>query len=78
MNLVTTLVGIAHGLIFVPVILAYFGPTVNKALLFERQEKEAQQAAVNQSLKLKDKNFEKKEKMIPEPVKVSQENETDF
>ena len=74
MNLVTTLVGIAHGLVFVPVILAYFGPTVNKALLFEKQEKEAQQAALNQSLKLKDKN----EKMMPEPVKVSQENETDF
>ena len=41
MNLVTTLVGIAHGLIFVPVILAYFGPTVNKALLFENKNTES-------------------------------------
>ena len=38
MNFVTTLVGIAHGLIFIPVILAYFGPNVNKALLFEQQQ----------------------------------------
>ena len=38
MNFVTTLVGIAHGLIFIPVILAYFGPNVNKALLYEQQQ----------------------------------------
>ena len=55
MNFVTTLVGIAHGLIFVPVFLAYFGPNINKARLFEQQE----EAVKNRSapvLDSKDKN----------------------
>ena len=45
MNFVTTLVGIAHGLIFVPVFLAYFGPNINKARLFEQQEQEVREHA---------------------------------
>ena len=45
MNFVTTLVGIAHGLIFLPVFLAYFGPNINKARLFEQQEQELKERA---------------------------------
>lgn len=41
LNLVITLLGLAHGLIFLPVLLSYFGPGVNKAvLLLEQQDKE--------------------------------------
>ena len=36
MCFVTTLVGIAHGLIFLPVILAYFGKRVNLIIYFYR------------------------------------------
>ena len=42
MNFVTTLVGIAHGLIFVPVFLAYFGPNINKARLLEQQDQQVE------------------------------------
>ncbi|XP_041855363.1 NPC1-like intracellular cholesterol transporter 1 [Melanotaenia boesemani] len=38
LNLVITLLGIAHGLIFLPVLLSYFGPGVNKAVLLQLQE----------------------------------------
>ncbi|GAA6085286.1 NPC1-like intracellular cholesterol transporter 1 [Tachysurus ichikawai] len=41
LNLVITLLGMAHGLIFLPVLLSYFGPSVNKALLLELQNKKA-------------------------------------
>uniref|UniRef100_A0AAX7V152 SSD domain-containing protein n=1 Tax=Astatotilapia calliptera TaxID=8154 RepID=A0AAX7V152_ASTCA len=41
LNLVITLLGMAHGLIFLPVVLSYFGPGVNKAVLLQfQQEKE--------------------------------------
>ena len=55
MNFVTTLVGIAHGLIFVPVFLAYFGPNINKARLFEQQEEAVKNRAAT-TLDSKDKN----------------------
>ncbi|KAK2902348.1 NPC1-like intracellular cholesterol transporter 1 [Channa argus] len=35
LNLVITLLGMAHGLIFLPVLLSYFGPGVNKAVLYK-------------------------------------------
>ncbi|KAM8865003.1 NPC1-like intracellular cholesterol transporter 1 isoform 2-T2 [Synchiropus picturatus] len=38
LNLVITLLGMAHGLIFLPVLLSYFGPDVNKAVLLQIQE----------------------------------------
>ncbi|XP_013862667.1 Niemann-Pick C1-like protein 1 [Austrofundulus limnaeus] len=38
LNLVITLLGMAHGLIFLPVLLSYFGPSVNKAVLFQHQQ----------------------------------------
>ncbi|XP_076800191.1 NPC1-like intracellular cholesterol transporter 1 [Clavelina lepadiformis] len=37
MCLIITLLGMAHGLIFLPVFLSYFGPPVNKAILYEKQ-----------------------------------------
>ncbi|KAM3610337.1 uncharacterized protein V6R79_002489 [Siganus canaliculatus] len=44
LNLVITLLGLAHGLIFLPVLLSYFGPGVNKAVLLQlQQEKEMAQ-----------------------------------
>ncbi|CBY14228.1 unnamed protein product [Oikopleura dioica] len=39
MNFVMTLLGIAHGLILLPVILAYFGPNANKMKIYEEQQK---------------------------------------
>ncbi|XP_061905585.1 NPC1-like intracellular cholesterol transporter 1 isoform X2 [Entelurus aequoreus] len=40
LNLVITLLGMAHGLIFLPVVLSYFGPGVNKAVLLQIQQEE--------------------------------------
>ncbi|CAG5922250.1 unnamed protein product [Menidia menidia] len=37
LNLVITLLGMAHGLVFLPVLLSYFGPGVNKAVLLQIQ-----------------------------------------
>ncbi|XP_072917233.1 NPC1-like intracellular cholesterol transporter 1 isoform X2 [Hemitrygon akajei] len=37
LNLVITLLGMAHGLIFLPVLLSYFGPSVNTAALPQEQ-----------------------------------------
>merc|ERR1712142_99841 len=37
MCLVITLLGTAHGLIFLPVLLSYIGPPVNNAYLYEAQ-----------------------------------------
>ncbi|XP_060926816.1 NPC1-like intracellular cholesterol transporter 1 [Limanda limanda] len=41
LNLVITLLGLAHGLIFLPVLLSYFGPSVNKAVLLQLQQEKA-------------------------------------
>ncbi|XP_059193898.1 NPC1-like intracellular cholesterol transporter 1 isoform X2 [Centropristis striata] len=41
LNLVITLLGMAHGLIFLPVLLSYFGPGVNKAVLLQMQQDKA-------------------------------------
>ncbi|XP_069800263.1 NPC1-like intracellular cholesterol transporter 1 [Dendropsophus ebraccatus] len=40
LNLTITLLGLLHGLVFLPVALSYFGPNVNKAVLLQYQEKE--------------------------------------
>jgi len=39
MCLIITLLGTAHGLIFLPVLLSYVGPPVNKAMLYDQQQK---------------------------------------
>ncbi|KAK5909942.1 hypothetical protein CesoFtcFv8_003826 [Champsocephalus esox] len=44
LNLVITLLGMAHGLIFLPVLLSYFGPGVNKAVLLQLQQVKAKAA----------------------------------
>ncbi|CAK6950297.1 NPC1-like intracellular cholesterol transporter 1 [Scomber scombrus] len=44
LNLVITLLGMAHGLIFLPVLLSYFGPGVNKAVLLQLQQAKAKAA----------------------------------
>ncbi|XP_056137304.1 NPC1-like intracellular cholesterol transporter 1 [Lampris incognitus] len=41
LNLVITLLGMVHGLIFLPVLLSFFGPSVNKAALLKVQQAEA-------------------------------------
>ncbi|XP_078521663.1 NPC1-like intracellular cholesterol transporter 1 [Lissotriton helveticus] len=41
LNLTITLLGMLHGLVFLPVALSYFGPNINHAVLLERQEEEA-------------------------------------
>ncbi|XP_029998801.1 NPC1-like intracellular cholesterol transporter 1 [Sphaeramia orbicularis] len=41
LNLVITLLGMAHGLIFLPVVLSYFGPGLNKAVLLQQQQAKA-------------------------------------
>ncbi|XP_040050816.2 NPC1-like intracellular cholesterol transporter 1 [Gasterosteus aculeatus] len=41
LNLVITLLGMAHGLVFLPVLLSYFGPGVNKAVLLQLQQEKA-------------------------------------
>ncbi|KAF1389805.1 hypothetical protein PFLUV_G00077350 [Perca fluviatilis] len=41
LNLVITLLGLAHGLVFLPVLLSYFGPGVNKAVLLQQQQDKA-------------------------------------
>ncbi|XP_063787980.1 NPC1-like intracellular cholesterol transporter 1 [Pseudophryne corroboree] len=40
LNLTITLLGLVHGLVFLPVALSYFGPSVNRAVLLQHQEKE--------------------------------------
>ncbi|XP_061674574.1 NPC1-like intracellular cholesterol transporter 1 [Syngnathoides biaculeatus] len=51
LNLVITLLGMAHGLIFLPVVLSYFGPGVNKAVLLQIQRA---QAETQKELELRD------------------------
>lgn len=41
LNLVITLLGLVHGLVFLPVLLSFFGPGVNKAVLLQLQTKKA-------------------------------------
>ncbi|XP_068130864.1 NPC1-like intracellular cholesterol transporter 1 [Hyperolius riggenbachi] len=40
LNLTITLLGLVHGLIFLPVALSYFGPDINRAVLLQQQEKD--------------------------------------
>ncbi|XP_040201975.1 NPC1-like intracellular cholesterol transporter 1 isoform X2 [Rana temporaria] len=48
LNLTITLLGLVHGLIFLPVALSYFGPNVSRAvLLLEQQKKEQEKRLEN-------------------------------
>ncbi|XP_030058354.1 NPC1-like intracellular cholesterol transporter 1 [Microcaecilia unicolor] len=44
LNLTITLLGMVHGLIFLPVVLSYFGPETNQAMLLEIQQEEAKES----------------------------------
>jgi multidrug efflux pump subunit AcrB len=46
MFLTITLLGTAHGIIFLPVLLSYFGPPVNKAQLLYEQDEERKKLLV--------------------------------
>uniref|UniRef100_A0A8C6V3P2 NPC1 like intracellular cholesterol transporter 1 n=1 Tax=Neogobius melanostomus TaxID=47308 RepID=A0A8C6V3P2_9GOBI len=43
LNLVITLLGMAHGLVFLPVLLSYFGPGLNKAVILQQQKAKAKE-----------------------------------
>lgn len=44
LNLIITLLGLLHGLVFLPVILSYVGPDVNPALVLQQQAEAASRA----------------------------------
>ncbi|XP_065103484.1 NPC1-like intracellular cholesterol transporter 1 isoform X2 [Paramisgurnus dabryanus] len=68
LNLVITLLGMAHGLIFLPVLLSFFGPGVNKALLLQIQEKKATEKEL---YVYENSNFENNEKPANgEPISI--------
>lgn len=45
LNLLITVLGLLHGLVFLPVILSYLGPDVNRALVLEQRRAEAEAEA---------------------------------
>ncbi|XP_056232429.1 NPC1-like intracellular cholesterol transporter 1 [Seriola aureovittata] len=55
LNLIITLLGMAHGLIFLPVLLSYFGPGVNKAVLLQLQQDKAK---ANQELEMRKQAYD--------------------
>jgi len=55
MNFVMTLLGIAHGLILLPVLLAYFGPNANKMKIYEEQQQAIDELGRTRSVSKTDK-----------------------
>ncbi|KAM7391594.1 hypothetical protein PAMP_022274 [Pampus punctatissimus] len=51
LNLIITLLGMAHGLIFLPVLLSYFGPGVNKAVLLQLQQVKAKELGIRNNMR---------------------------
>ncbi|XP_059511972.1 NPC1-like intracellular cholesterol transporter 1 [Myotis daubentonii] len=51
LNLLITLLGLLHGLVFLPVILSYLGPDINMALVLEQRRAEEAAAARKASCK---------------------------
>ncbi|XP_052459855.1 NPC1-like intracellular cholesterol transporter 1 isoform X1 [Carassius gibelio] len=83
LNLVITLLGMAHGLIFLPVLLSFFGPGVNNAVLLQMQEKKAKEMELNSKATHDNISFESHEKSNGEisvepshPVKADIVSET--
>ncbi|XP_018428643.1 PREDICTED: Niemann-Pick C1-like protein 1 [Nanorana parkeri] len=70
LNLTITLLGLVHGLIFLPVALSYFGPNVSRAVLLMQQEKEERENRLengvnvytNMDFQEDEKNTEEKDK----------------
>lgn len=63
MCLIITLLGTAHGLIFLPVLLSYIGPPLNKAILYEKQQEERRRVAKEAA------NMQHKKKKPDEEIK---------
>ncbi|KAJ8379241.1 hypothetical protein SKAU_G00000190 [Synaphobranchus kaupii] len=68
LNLAITLLGMLHGLIFLPVLLSFFGPDVNKALLLKQQKEAQGDTAVYEN-----GGFEKGERITHLPLSESGE-----
>ncbi|XP_004630599.1 Niemann-Pick C1-like protein 1 [Octodon degus] len=51
LNLLITMLGLAHGLIFLPVILSYLGPDINPALVLEKERVQGVATAPETSFK---------------------------
>ncbi|XP_037693744.1 NPC1-like intracellular cholesterol transporter 1 [Choloepus didactylus] len=49
LNLLVTLLGLLHGLVFLPVVLSYLGPDVNPALVLEQKRAEEEEAAAREA-----------------------------
>lgn len=64
LNLVITLLGMAHGLIFLPVLLSFFGPSVNKALLLELQKEKAMEMKQHNKAVYDNAAFERSENHV--------------
>ncbi|XP_026690141.2 NPC1-like intracellular cholesterol transporter 1 isoform X1 [Ciona intestinalis] len=82
MCLVITLLGTAHGLIFLPVFLSYFGPPVNKAILYEEQSElrnATQNVYMNANKADQEKQSDKTTKNVHMNVKkADQEKQCDY
>ncbi|XP_026801631.3 NPC1-like intracellular cholesterol transporter 1 [Pangasianodon hypophthalmus] len=69
LNLIITLLGMAHGLIFLPVLLSFFGPSVNKAVLLELQNKKAMEMEQRNKAVYDNGGFERNENhIVSEPA----------
>lgn len=66
LNLVITLLGLLHGLVFLPVLLSYFGPGVNKAVLLQLQ-------VANRNLEMRNEMREVYDNISYEDNEVKQE-----
>ncbi|ELK25166.1 Niemann-Pick C1-like protein 1 [Myotis davidii] len=55
LNLLITLLGLLHGLVFLPVVLSYLGPDINMALVLE--QKRAEEAAAARTASCKKHSF---------------------
>ncbi|KAF7694921.1 NPC1-like intracellular cholesterol transporter 1 [Silurus meridionalis] len=74
LNLVITLLGMAHGLIFLPVLLSYFGPSTNKALLLELQKKKDMEMEQRNKAVYENGGFERNDNATTPDPSTAQEN----
>ncbi|KAI1900901.1 hypothetical protein AGOR_G00054610 [Albula goreensis] len=72
LNLIITLLGMVHGLIFLPVLLSFFGPDVNKALLLKQQQ-EAKDKTVKDEHAHENESFESNESNTHIPLSNSRQ-----
>ncbi|OCT86577.1 NPC1-like intracellular cholesterol transporter 1 [Xenopus laevis] len=54
LNLTITLLGLVHGLIFLPVVLSYFGPGINRAMLLEQHEEEEEERRKQKDMRIEE------------------------